>query len=759
MAEKEDRFGPMEEAHKQEQEFFGREMLASREQFAKRDPLLDRLTYAENPRDIQAAVDVMKHFESFDKQEISRYRLENYISAALIGAEVFRKNANDLKAEQVVEGEIGPDGYLVNDGKLKRAGYTIRIDSAKEPRLVPVPKEKRYYKQDEQGNIVFDEKGNPVYEKIERWVDVIPQEVERPYFGTDQERKTLARAYEAGADMLLIRERIHTLYKAFSDYKAELDGMVTLFYTRLPWLSNEQLQKIFTMPDISKMTPENLASLENGKFGTAANDTMRLLYLAGNCETKGKIEAVLNTPGFKDKLLPTLLERMKALRATEQQAGHGVLTKTGLPENPTDIQIVNFLFGDVANWVSDDKRTKETVDVEKERRGYLTEFGNIYTERSFSDENENTILARIELILGNPDAVRVGNRLFKIFGLADELGLEFYKGEGNLPTVAEIEQASKLPYVKWREMADQWLKRFSIQGEPVASDLSKLMHTKYYRLKDILRDRPSGPMFTLDQFERLTLSLLSLNSSKVDVFGVGADNDNYKLWPVRSLMEQWWGYEEDGVLPKEPAKDLGEIDWLVVKMPEEARRIEGEVRKEAEEEAIKKAAEAGEEISVNREATRDEAWGYYVLLLFLSGQDNPLKRPWAFLNFEDYNPHDFLKNNFYTSKSKFLQITGHQGTVGPLTGKKSYRDLYREHGNIERDPTTVPSGIKDPIRVHLKALYETTLRNRTRTYWSGVKTLPQYENEWRTLKLDMVGAAQSLMNRAEFLAKRYGFQD
>jgi len=687
------------------QEAYASRLASREEEFAKRDPILERLTRAETPKDIAESLTVLASFEDFDKAEANDpYSLRYYIRAAFSGQQVFSKTNEQLVQEGIVVGGITPEGYLEEGGKIKKYGYTIRIEPAKEPRMVPVPKEKRHYKQDEQGNVVFDEKGNPVYGKIERWVDVIPQEVERPCFGKDAEREALARAYEAAVDMFVIRERIHTLFTIFDEHKADLDGMVKLFYQRAPHLSNLMHQKIFTMPDIGMIDKEHL---ENQEFGKRINLAMRLLYVVGNCETREKMEKLMKRSGYKK--LSEALGQDKMLK----------------------------LVGDIGRWTTKKDRNKKTVDDETKNgvRGDLTARGNVFAAdfpRGVDDETK--VIMVIEKVVGDPDAVRVAHRIFKLWGLADRFGVETY---GKLPTAEEIiaqleaVQSGKQTYEQWREKADSWSDLLSIPGEPVASDLGKLFWPQYWRLKDILKDRPAGPIYTYDKTERLCLSLPEL--VKIEI----------ALKVPRSLDEVWWGYED------EDAKDLGEIEWLAIKPDKQIQ------------EATEHLEDDREFLENKGRRVRYGAWGLYTLFLYLAGENDPMKRPWAFINHEEYNPQDFIKNAFFTSKIKFLGIILNAGTIP----EGNYRAIQKGEGKWEQivkeyKPKKENESIADMVENVSKQEVKRMLESIKRHYWKGVHSLPQASKLWVGMKLEIPGEFRDrpyLMDEADRLAKKFGF--
>ena len=686
--------------------------LASREEdFAKRDPILERLTRAETPRDIAESLKVLASFEDFDQTEANDpYSLRYYIRAAFSGQEVFIKSNQQLVQEGIVEGEITPEGYLEDGGKIKKHGYTMRVDTPTETRRLTIPHEKRALKDD--GSV----------EKVEKWEEVVTRDVEmeKPYFGTDAERKALARAYEATVDMFVIRERIHTLFTIYDEHKADLDGMVKLFYQRAPHLTNLMHQKIFTMPDIAMIDKEKP---DNQEFGKRINLAMRLLYIVGNCETREQMERLMTTSGY---------------RRLVQQLGE---------------ETVSRLVGNVGKWLSKSERGSEgiqsPVEAENERakknnvliRGELTAYGNVFANGSppYAVDNETMVIKVIEKIVGDPDAVRVAHRIFKLWGYADKFGVEVY---GKLPSADEIirlqedVQAGRKTYEEWRVQADEWGKLFNIPGEPVASDMGKLFWTHYWRLKEILKDRPSGPIYTVDKVERLCLSLPELVALKTK-------NGH------RSLDEVWWGSED------EEAKDLGEIDWLAIKTDEQ---IEA----------------ALEYIDAKEERAGYGAWGLFTLFLYLAGEDNPIKRPWAFLNYEDYNPQDFLKNSFFTSKVKFLRIIlGHSmwGLGGNYRAARgNYRAAEKEEGEwksifeeyikeMKRRGKEVKG--KPPIKDVAKWDAERKIERIKREYWKGVMSLPQWKLAWEGIELKLRSRLQVspyLTVAAEELAKRYGFR-
>ena len=677
----------------------GAEYYARKEEFASRDPILERLTLAQDPRDVAESLVILRNFEDFDKAEASsEWRLEQYSNACLIGVERFGRTHAQLVEEEIVKGKeegekgkIDAKGYLEEGSSVNKHGYAIRVERG--PKETSVNGKKR---------VVIEEKF---------------------YFGTNEERRALARAFEVAADMFIIRERIHLLYKIFDDHKADLDGAVKLFFQRAPHLSNEIHQKIFRMPDISRIDFKKPETLNNQEFGERGDLAMRLLYVVGNCETKEKMEKLQATPGY-ERLRQVLQERLGTLEGEKEKKGKA------LTQEERDMFDLDKLVGRVKDWKTKDERDPskggkgaKVIEDEKKVRGELTVFGNVFAHESV--DNEASVVRLIGEITGDPDAANVGHRIFKLWGLADELGMEQYSDY--LPGAEEIKkwldnvENGKASYEQWRKQAREWLKYFAVPGEPVSSDFSKLFWTHLWRLKDILKDRPSGPVYTVDKVERLCLSLPSLIRIETP-------------YGFRSIREAWWG--ADGEEPR----DLGEIEWAAITEPN------------------KLIAEASQEMN-KEDRPKDKpvrygAWGLYTLFLFLAGEDNPIKRPWSFLNYEEYNPQDFLKNMFFTSKIKFLGITlndlwraegnwrGHYARLGKLTRTKGDED-------------------DDAVSDALKNEAEREIAKIKREYWKGVKSLPQWKMAWEGTELKLrskLSVSPYLTVAAEELAKRFGFE-
>jgi hypothetical protein len=140
---------------------------------------------------------------------------------------------------------------------------------------------------------------------------------------------------------------------------------------------------------------------------------------------------------------------------------------------------------------------------------------------------------------------------------------------------------------------------------------------------------------------------------------------------TRSLEEQWLGFKSpDGSRPNEKAKDLGDLDWEKVKVPDK----------------VKSAVE----LSV--EGITDNADNYYWIMGFLSAEDgSPAskdKRLYQYWMKPIDDPHKLQRPEFYTDKIKFWTITRHDAVAINGEWRNFYSDRQKEYsgeGNDEKE--------------------------------------------------------------------------
>ncbi len=335
-------------------------------------------------------------------------------------------------------------------------------------------------------------------------------------------------------------------------------------------------------------------------------------------------------------------------------------------------------------------------------RGWLTEFGNPYAggRGPVSRDCLLNIQSRIVILVGNADSVQVADEKFYWWGERDELGAEIYswrlktdeekkKGYGtiydigdltpNLPTGEEItNKRNELKGQGWLKWAGDIKKRVSVTGEPVATDLCKLIHTGLWRLRDALSQngRPAGPYITIDKFPRLTQALLGLARSQVNV---GVDKEGVDIIRTRKVREQWSG-SKDKVLGNVTPKRMGDIEWQKTTTPQEVLDVlMDETKEEIDWEQVGKKAHVPERLKKTIEAFNngdkkamenllDETIGlgdagigagvelFFTTMNYLTGDENEVKRPWAEIT-TPLKPDTLTMPDGWTGKIKFADIS------------------------------------------------------------------------------------------------------
>lgn len=704
------------------------------EEFAKRDRLLNRLSNAKNVGDVAATLEILGDFQDWSKGEaVDRYTYGHYVKTALDGANAYRKTIKQLQDEGIVEGPrvrlddgtvvespaIGPDGYLVDDAKVSVRGYAMRVEEVRGAEPTPNKKGGSGWRMNVQ---------------------------ERVYFGSDTERKAMTNAHEQLMRTLIVGKMIHEQTGYFDANRAALEELVKFFYMRQIGLTNEQIGWVFTAADIKKITPENP---NNQEAGLRRSKTFRMFHLMGNCETKEKMETHLNDTYNLEKLLDKLtVDRILKL----QQTLGDVYKDDDAKNMPDMVKAARFLIGKGLTyekdqwkvaWLDKDQRDPskvsteaeknerglKTIKKEKDSRGYLTVFGNPYARgsRDIVAQLNN----RIATVLGEPSQVmndiKIADRLFWTWGEKDQLGTEVF---ATLPTGEEIlrkfnelttikadpKKGIKDGYDQWREWADERLRYFVVPGEPVNSDLSKLFHTRLYRMKDILNDRPTGSPMTLDEFDRMAQSLMTLCRTEVKV---GSDNIN------RSMKEQFLGHKNNDGLAAEPAKEMGEIGWEQVTVPSE---IEDAMRSGGEGGPVTvDQVKTAKELQLDSSAANDGAMSYFWLMNFLTGDGNPMKRPWAMINDEAPDPKVFMKLTGFTSKNKFITIDWHDGA-----------NVWGEWRKVQIEAKKVNKSVDEYISENARAKWG-RLR---KSYWNGVRSYPDYPM-WQDQQMKARNSGQS----------------
>jgi hypothetical protein len=643
-------------------------------------------------------------------------------------------------------------------------------------------------------------------ERIEKWEEVSRPiiTVEKFYYGTEIERKALQIASKAGYERLVNTARAHTLFSILEDMRADLSGYVTTTYLKVPHISNEQWKQIFSSPDIAKIDKKEPGSLENNKYGWRIDKAMRMMDLLGHAETKGKMEDFMNKPTFEKIIKATQKKVLEIVNHPDYKDSEA--EEKGMTEKQ---KVARFLIGRAAvqeengrwtlnglkredgkdseagvdRWLTDEERdpskaTKKEKELwkkggkdddgvyirgfdgakfeeENKLRGFLTELGNVYAQDQ--RDKVDLMLSKIAFLLEDKGAVRDADRYFQITGLRDEANLERLAKE--MPSVEEIIGVHKLKgevgYKEWRDEAEWWLSWFRMPGDPIGSDLSKIFYPNYFRLKDILKDRPAGPILTVYDYDRFAQSMFSLGRSEIKIEG--------KEKQTRSILEQWRGYAREGDVLEEKAIDLGDIDWQAVRVPdkitgelvEEIREkqieLKEELEKKQEGQTEEEKLEKKQVLGILENAPGDSLWSYYTLMNWLAGRDNKMKAPWLFALDETENLPLLRIASTFTNKEKFLSIVWHDKALA--FGK--WRPLY-----IDYDAMSEPK--KSFKKLEEEKAYEKIQKGK-RDWYKGVRNLSSFpEIMAQTIKIVRADHAgydtreYSMLERVEGTPKKHG---
>jgi len=713
------------------------------EEYAKRDRLFNRLMGAENPKDVAAAIEVVRDFENFQFGEtIDRWTFGAFKKAALDGRRAYGKISVDLVEDEIIEGSVGQDGYLAEGGRVRHPGYTIRVDQTTEQERVVIP------------HLVYDrspeEEGATVIRKEFEVVDR-NKLVEKPYFGPDAERKSLANAYEEFHRFMVTSELVQNQSSAFYLTRAGLEKMVDHFYFAQDYLTNKQIKWLFTAADIEKLTPQNP---ENQELGKRRDKASRLHYLVGMCETKEQMENFLNTTYCLEKILDlSTIER--TLKVAEKM---GQLNNMPETDDQKYVEAVRFLLGknviitrgpggyryEMVGWQTKDQRDPlkggkgaDAINDEKEARGFLTDLGNPYAEKS--RDNLYMLQARFSNLSGDEWAVNDASRYMWTWGLFDELGLVKYTDEKNMPTGEEIlNKKNTLSHEEWEKYAAEKRKLFTLTGEPTGSDLAKIIYPYYWRLKECLLNRPAGPFLTIDKFKRLTNSFLGLCSTEVDI--VDGKGRGHK--ENRSIKEQWLGYKSVDGKYDEAAKNLGDIEWEQVRMPGDLLQEVGNVNNE-----------------VDLGAVRDNAYNYFWVMNWIAGRDDIIKAPWQFVMKGVENPASLMEIGTYTNKIKFWKILAHDNMIVWGDWRSRYLAMREANpGSSFEDcaKATEERAVQEAARI---------LDKGQKDWYDGIRSMPDY-SIWGSQQVKYIGSEGISMGTSkeihmleivERLAVRFGF--
>lgn len=699
------------------------------EDYAKRDRILNRLMSAEKPQDVAAAIEIIKDYENpFFGESIDRYTFTAYKRSALEGMRAFEKGSKDtrdLQKEGIIDGTIDSQGYLANGGSVRVPGYAIRVETDRGK-----PEMHRVSQMTYDVDPSTGERSNP--KLVEREEPQPGRYKEKVYFGTAKERKALARAHEELHRILITSEILQNQTELFDKTRAALELAVKYFYNDQLYFSNRQTKWFFNAADISKMDVENLESLNNTELGDRRDKSMRLYYLVGMSETREKMLEHLNKTFNLEKILDYDTEGTGTIdNVLRIAAAEGFSVEELSDKDQKFVAAARFLISkdlnvhkvdgvwkyDLPTWYSREQRDptrggkgEKAVGEETKSgvRGYLTEFGNPYIKPS--RDQLYTLMDRMNLIVGDEMAVNEAGRYFWVRGMRDKLGMEIYSfkndGSPNLPTGEElVTNYNSMTFEDWQAFCADVEKRYQIPGEPVCSDLSKLFHTKMWRLKEMMKDRSAGPYLTYDKFDQLTESLLDLLSVKVDIGG--------GLKEKRSIREVWLGYKTDGQEQNEHAKDLGEMDWEQPPIPE----------------SIKK--------EMNGEAVRDNNEAYFWTMNYLAADDNVNKRPWQFIMKVLEHPGDMQQPSWYTDKIKFWKIIWHDNVLAWGNWRNIYKEGRQNHAERSREEQ-IKAAEDDLTDKKMPDLLDKSKKH----WYDGLRSMQDFPM-WMTQKIQYVKYSQS----------------
>ncbi len=194
----------------------------------------------------------------------------------------------------------------------------------------------------------------------------------------------------------------------------------------------------------------------------------------------------------------------------------------------------NFLYGNPRAW-RNGRRESKSLAQEKDYRGVLTKYGNIFAHAETEEERKEVRTAVLKYIAnGDKLAEEVAFRMFRLFGMA---------AHGS--------------YEKYSDGLDQ-------EGFPTTDDMVKIMQTKIWQEKQTKGGHNCGPDATKGEFERFAVDFLRYTAVDTDKLGDGFGTVATGT-KTRSFFELWWGYFADEIGQTEKAHRLGELPWE--KMP------------------------------------------------------------------------------------------------------------------------------------------------------------------------------------------------
>lgn len=750
------------------------------EERGRMDPESQRLANAETVEDIAAALEGFKEKKDWNFTEVEdEYSDRRTARTALSRARALAKNTawltdprelivvkDDGKFKDYQPGEINTDGTLAKGSRIRVSGYTISVRTTyKEEPIVQRQKSEEYVR-DESGARTGQVNVKEV--QIDTGQTQLKRE-ETAYFGTDAERNLLSGANLDFVKQVITGEKNHLQASVMWGNRAALETMLKTFYFKELYSSNEQISWTFNAPDIRELKNNP----ENRIVGDMVDKGVRIFELLGQCETKEKIENILNNTS----LLESILDEKTQNRTLGIMKELGKITEAefkSLKEikfNPNIVdgrykKVVEFLIGKNITitptgpegtfeyklgkgWLTAEQRDPSKVTTKEERdkrgakaikqeggvRGWLFEFGNPYVSRDTDYRDRIAVLqTRAGLIIGDKDATIEAWRKFYVWGESDWLGLEIYAPDA-IPTGEQLQEAKNTKIGQdWLDYAELTKSYFCTGGESVGTDLIKLFHTQFYRLKDHLSNygRPTGPMVSVDKFKHLSQGLMGLARTKIDVGGgkMRTRNIRERMCGVKSKTignEKWthlgdMGWNKMGapteVLQALTGENVGVFDWKKAgeKLP---KKLKGLVDSYQSGGDAQLQVELNKYLGLNNEGIGAGIEGFYWLLNFLTGDENPVSRWWQVLtHWTDFK--SLLDPDSWTKKIKFADIT--RNATGSFDGYVKIEEELKSDGvNIGLEGKELDAKIGDISKAEVAAYMP--------NWYAAVRSDPMYGSE------------------------------
>lgn len=781
------------------------ERLEYNHKFAKQDRDGWRLSHALTPKEVAPVLNALRRFERWDFREgVNTYQFQNLIGVALSNHESYSMTYSQLLEEGVVTGPIDEKGF-VEPEYLTEIGLAHVVKIYKKVEEKPRKQRRESYEVDPDGN----RKLIKAFEDV-TYMEV---EVEKPCFLPENERFVLALANIELAQQLITGQKQHVETEVFDAQRAALEEQVKIFFFKGIGMSNDQFKWFFNAKDIAKISSENKEGAEIGKERNRAMRIQRLIghcetkeKMEDYLNKSFALEKILDEP-MVDRMLERIgeVERgfedggttpesdskyfdRKFEKVAKYLIGEG-LTITKVKRKTREGNEVEVKQYELKGWLTAAERDVCTDEWQNEAhkksgkkggdavkfetkelkvRGFWTSDGNTFTRGE--KDLQFAMNAKISISIEDPKGyvVRDADQMMWTRGEKDEMGAEIYafkyaadgktplldeygKMIPNLPTGEELVEAWNriLNEEQWIKEMKPILKRFSLPGEPIGSDLSKLIHFYLYSLKDNLNERPSGLLLGVDKMKKMSQSMLSLGRTQIETAYLDKDGNVVKdesgkikkIKSNRSLLEQWDGFKGDDYLAVEPAIDLSDMSWNKVRSPEEVEDVKvSELRvamntddgkrmtvaiweslkisTEAKSELITKhgdeaqalTAVLGEFFAMDDGGMGDNLDGFYKLMNFLAGDGNPDKRPHAYFKNTKIDPKALKELDTWTGKKKFLQIIfGAAGAWGDFRKyDRTMSKLISEGKDKKADGSqiTVRSIITDEVNENVSKVQE-----------------------------------------------------